>query len=90
MQTVLQMSDTSLAEPVHCRFESCPLDFRGVAQLVEEKCERPVSILICLHHMGVNWFRQVVNGTENTGMIPPYGSNKRTDEDNIYGELKAA
>ena len=41
-------------------------------------------------HMGVNWFRQVVNGTENTGMIPPYGSNKRTDEDNIYGELKAA
>ena len=42
------------------------------------------------NHMGVNWFRQVVNGTENTGMIPPYGSNKRTDEDNIYGELKAA
>ena len=39
---------------------------------------------------GVIWFRQAVKGTEITGMIPPYGSNKRTDEDEIYGELKAA
>ena len=42
------------------------------------------------NYMGVKWFRQVVNGTGNTGMIPPYGSNKRTDEDYSYGELKAA
>lgn len=39
---------------------------------------------------GVIWFRQVVKGTEITGMIPPYGSKTRTDEDEIYGELKAA
>ena len=43
-----------------------------------------------LHHMGVLWFRQVTKGTEITGMIPPNGSTKRTDEDEIYGELKAA
>ena len=40
--------------------------------------------------MGVLWFRQAIKDTEITGMIPPYGSNKRTDEDNTYGELKAA
>ena len=72
------------------RFDSCPLDIRGVAQLAEQKYVRPASILICLHHMGVNWFRQVANGTENTGMAPPYGSKQRTDEDYSYGELKAA
>ena len=26
---------------------------------------------------GVIWFRQAVKGTEITGMIPPYGSNKK-------------
>ena len=40
--------------------------------------------------MGVIWFRRIVKDAEITGMIPPYGSNKRTDEDNTYGELKAA
>ena len=41
-------------------------------------------------HMGVIRFRQAMKGIEITGMIPPYGSNKRTDEDEFYGELKAA
>ena len=40
--------------------------------------------------VGVIWFRQAMKDTENTGMIPPYGSKTRTDEDEIYGELKAA
>lgn len=39
---------------------------------------------------GVIWFRQVVKGTEITGSLPPYGAKTRTDEDNTYGELKAA
>ena len=43
-----------------------------------------------IHHVGVIWFRQAMKDTENTGMIPPYGSKTRTDEDEIYGELKAA
>ena len=44
------------------------------------------------HHnfTGVKWFRQVVKDTEITGMLPPYGAKTRTDEDEIYGELKAA
>ena len=44
------------------------------------------------HHnfMGVIWFRQVAKDTEITGMQPPYGAKTRTDEDEIYGELKAA
>jgi hypothetical protein len=44
------------------------------------------------HHnfTGVIWFRQVVKDTEITGMQPPYGAKTRTDEDEIYGELKAA
>lgn len=47
--------------------------------------------LVCdLHIMGVTWFRQVVKGTEITGMLPPYGAKARTDEDIFYGELKAA
>lgn len=41
-------------------------------------------------HMGVNWFRRVERLAEHTGMIPPYGSKQRTDEDYSYGELKAA
>ena len=40
--------------------------------------------------VGVIWFRQAANVAEITGMIPPYGSKQRTDDDNIYGELKAA
>jgi len=45
-----------------------------------------------MHHnfMGVIWFRQVVNDAEITGTQPPYGAKTRTDEDEIYGELKAA
>lgn len=39
---------------------------------------------------GVIWFRQGVKDTGITGMTPPYGSKTRTDEENTYGELKAA
>ena len=40
--------------------------------------------------MGALWFRQVTNGTEHTGMLPPYGAKTITDEDIFYGELQAA
>jgi len=40
--------------------------------------------------MGMKRFRQVVKSTGITGMLPPYGAKTRTDEDEFYGELKAA
>lgn len=62
-----------------------------VAQLVEQKQKGRSRFLIILHsNTGVIWFRQAGNGAEITGMTPPYGPTKRTDEEEIYGELKAA
>ena len=89
MQAALKKSDTSMRNYVLLvRFQS-PRLTRGSSIGRAIVCKTGFDPYL-LANMGVKWFRQVVKDTEITGMIPPYGSSKRTDEDNTYGELKAA
>lgn len=64
-----------------------PGDKRAIAKKAIMRGANPLPAFITV---GVIWFRQATNVAEITGMIPPYGSKQRTDEDNIYGELQAA